>query len=135
LSDLPHNDGSAHDVRAVDERCAAHEPTGPLFFVCSDEMLTVIVTPRLICACHFPFAAEGVRLELSGSPGGEVGLPPATSSPARGPYAPLSDELRARLREHAKHHSRENVAVMEKLLGGGRGWEEACTLAEAQVGE
>jgi hypothetical protein len=75
--------------------------------------------------------AEGVRLELDGSPDESGGL----ASSSCGPYASLSDELCARLREHAKHHSREHIAVMEKLLGSGRSWEDANTLADAQVGE
>lgn len=85
-------------------------------------------TQRAPTFSNHPVAdAEGVRLELGGRTESSIGE-------SAGMAAALPEDVRARLTEHAKHHSPEHIAAMEKALLQGHSWDAAHTQALERVG-
>ena len=47
----------------------------------------------------------------------------------------ISDEQKAKLREHSKHHSEEHMAMMSNMMRKGSSFEEAHKAAMEEVGK
>ncbi len=47
----------------------------------------------------------------------------------------LSDEQKAKLREHSKHHSKKHMAMMNNMMREGSSFEEAHKAAMKEVGK
>ena len=47
----------------------------------------------------------------------------------------ISDEQKAKLREHSKHHSKKHMAMMNNMMREGSSFEEAHKAAMKEVGK
>ena len=47
----------------------------------------------------------------------------------------ISDEQKAKLREHSKHHSKKHMAMMNNMMREGSSFEEAHKAAMEEVGK